>query len=312
MTGAPTAPAGDVLDLEVEPPSRFHRLQGWLVRQAVAGFLPLRWMWPRSTITPEARTGRLHLEIVSHCWNYSHLLEFQLGSLVAHPPRQVDVTLAVYYSPEDARTVELLRLASEARIDGLTWDWRPLAKGHLFRRSIGRNHAALSTSADWIWFTDCDVIFREGCLDALAEALQGSREPLVYPAVESLTPLLGDDVIRGGEAPALREPPAGLAFTTTPVRKAKGPLQITHGDIARELGYCRDLRVYQRAEPSFAKCYEDTAFRWLLGTHGAPVDVDGVARVRHSSKGRYSGSGANTRVRKRVRRLQELLRRQRA
>ena len=42
-----------------------------------------------------------------------------------------------------------------------------------FRRGIGRNLAAKSTRADWIWFTDADIVFQEKCLDTLADLLQG-------------------------------------------------------------------------------------------------------------------------------------------
>lgn len=299
----------DIRDLRPAPPSAWHGLQGWLVRQAVNGLLPLRRLWPAADVRPAPKTGRLSLEIVSHCWRYSHLLEYQLGSLIAHPPCEVDVVLTVYFSREDERTLRLLELASRTRVPGVRWNWRALPKEQLFRRSIGRNHAALATTADWIWFTDCDVVFGEGCLDALARALQGRVDPLVFPCQENLTTLLDDETVAGGAEPALRTPSGAIAFATTPVAKAKGPLQITHGDVARAMGYCRHIAAYQREEPSFRKCYEDTAFRWLLGTHGVPVDAPGVSRIRHLTKGRYSGPAAQTAVRRLLRRLQDRLRR---
>jgi hypothetical protein len=181
-------------------------------------------------------------------------------------------------------------------------------KEHLFRRAIGRNHAALATEADWIWFTDCDLVFEAGCLDALSAALQGRTDPLVYPRHERLTTLLRDEALAGADVPSLREPAADLEFSTLPVTKAKGPLQITHGDVARAMGYCRDVRAFQRAETSFQKCYEDTVFRWLLGTPGTPVEVPGVARLRHRSKGRYAGGGLKSAVRGYLRRARDPLR----
>lgn len=297
-----------VEDLAVQPPSVLQGLQEWLVRQAVNGILPLRRLWPPLDVEPRPRSGRLSLEVVSHCWNYSHLLERQLGALVAHPPRNVDLTMTVYFSREDERTTRLLELASKERIEGVRWSWRELRPEHLFRRSIGRNHAALSTTADWIWFTDCDLVFEEGCLDALGGALQERTDPLVYPCIERLTSLLPDEAVASTEEPRLCPPGEELEFTEVPVTRAKGPLQITHGDVARAMGYCRDLAVYQRPEKSFAKCREDRAFRWLLGTQGTPLDISGVARIRHRSKGRYSGWGAGVAVRSSVRRLQEKLR----
>jgi hypothetical protein len=298
----------DLAELEVAAPSPLHGLESWLMRQAVSGLLPVRGLWPSMAVEPRPREGRLSVELVSHCWNYSHLLECQLGSLVANPPTEVDVTMTVYFNREDERTTRLLGLAEAEHVPNLRWSWRALPKQQLFRRSIGRNHAALTTTADWIWFTDCDVLFGPGCLDGLGRALQGRTEPLVYPAVERLTSLLEDEALGGGAEPRLRTPPADLEFVDVPVTRAKGPLQITHGDVARAMGYCRDLAVYQRPEPTFAKCREDTAFRWLLGTQGSPIYFEGLSRLRHLEKGRYSGSASRSAVRQVIRQLQERLR----
>ena len=294
--------------LPVQPPSSWHRWQLWCLRQAVHGLLPLRGLWPRHELSLRPRQGRLSFELVSHCWQYSHLLEYQLGSLVAHPPRDCQVTLTVYYSREDTRTHSLLELASRTSVPNVSWNWRAVPKEHLFRRSVGRNHAALNTEADWIWFTDCDLMWGERCLDTLATNLQDCGSVLVYPRQENLTTLLSEDELAQSQTPALRVPSGALEFTTTAVTKAKGPLQIMHGDAARAIGYCRDVAACQRAEPVFQKCVEDTVFRWLLGTHGTPVTVPNVSRIRHLAKGRYSGSTTRNQVRTWVRKLQERLR----
>ena len=324
MTERGEGPFQDV-DLPVAAPSGLHGVQRWLLRQAVKGLLPLRGCWPRYDLDPAPKPGvggRLSLELVSHCWSYAHLLEGQLGSLIANPPATCDVTMTVYFSREDQDTTRLLEACAEREVPNVTWSFRAAPKQRLFRRSIGRNHAASTTSADWIWFTDCDVLFGPGCLDGLAAALAGRTDPLVFPAVEQLTELLPDDELGAGASqpsgdpdgpaaatpPLLHDPTANHTFVPVPVTKAKGPLQITHGDVARAVGYCRDLAAYQRPEPSFAKCHEDTAFRWLLGTHGVPVDVPAVSRIRHQAKGRYAGSATSGRVRASVRRLQEKLR----
>ena len=295
-------------DIHIETlaePKPWHSVQAWLIRQASSGWLPLRGFWPAMEVDPEPKTGRLAIEVVSHCWQYSHLLECQVGSLVQNTPEEVDVTLTVYFSREDSRTTELLKLAAAETVPNVRWSWRALPKEQLFRRSIGRNHAALNTTADWIWFTDCDVLFGPGCLDSLSRSLQGATSPLVFPAVERLTTLLSEEELASGAEPSLRTPPSGVEFVDVPVSKAKGPLQITHGDVARAMGYCRDLDVYQKPEPAFAKCREDTAFRWLLGTQGEPVQVEQVSRLRHLQKGRYSGSSSNSRLRQAIRRLQD-------
>jgi len=187
----------------------------------------------------------------------------------------------------------------------VTWNWRAIDKTKLFRRSIGRNQAALNTGADWIWFNDCDVMFRGGCLDAMGRALQGRRDALVYPTHEFVSPVYepGDPVLEAARDPALVDiDPA--AFTRRDYTRAVGAMQVTHGDVARSVGYCRDIAVFQQPTDRFAKAHEDRAFRWLLGSEGVPVPVDGIYRIRHQAKGRYHQTGWTTRMRTRVRALQ--------
>lgn len=286
--------------------------ESWFLRLAASGLVPARWFLPELPARQEraARTGRLSLEIVSHCWRYSHLLAYQLSSLVLYPPTRLDVTMTVFHAAEDDDTVRLLDFFGQQQVPELTWNWQVLDQGRLFRRSIGRNLAARATHCDWIWFTDCDVVFHAGCLDALADALQGRRDALVFPRVERRSELLEseDEVLQ-----ATRESPRVLDidvsnFTPWERGRATGPLQITHGDVARACGYCESLHFYQKPSPTWAKAYEDRAFRWLLRTPGVPVDVPGVYRIRHASKGRYHGGRATNALRGAVRRVQKRVR----
>lgn len=282
-------------------------LLGRFLRLAAGGWVPARWFEP-GVPPPEARAarvGRLKIEIVSHCWNYSHFMVYQLSSLVNHPPRDVEVILTVYHSPEDGRTVELLDFFGKRAVPGVTWNWRPLPKESLFRRAIGRNEAALGTKADWIWFTDCDLMFREGCLDELAALVQGRKDALVFPRIERCTALLpGEDpLLQAGRGKPRVVDIEGEQFTERECTRATGPLQITHGDVARACGYCQVLKYYQKPSPVWCKAYEDRAFRWLLRTQGTPLDIPGVYRIRHVEKGRYTGGSLNTGVRSRIRRL---------
>ncbi|MEE4302553.1 MAG: glycosyltransferase family A protein [Wenzhouxiangella sp.] len=280
----------------------------WL---AASGRLPARWFQPPPPPKTQrsARRGRLHIEIVSHCWRYAHLMAYQLSSLVNHPPRDVTVTMTVFHDPQDADTVRLLECFGAMDVPNVTWNWQQRDRTQLFRRSIGRNEAALASRADWIWFTDCDVVFHAGCLDGLGEALQGSREALVYPDHEFCSPVYepGDPVLE-----AAREPRVVEIQTEDFVRqertRATGPLQITHGDVARACGYCKDIPVYQQPTDRWAKAQEDRAFRWLLGTSGAPVAIPAVYRIRHQAKGRYRKQGMHSHLRTRVRQAQLRLR----
>ncbi|MGO3296422.1 MAG: glycosyltransferase family A protein [Marinobacter sp.] len=270
-------------------------------RFAAGGWIPPRWFEPDLPLESDraARKGHLKVEVVSHCWNYSHFLVYQLSSVVLFPPKKLDVIMTVFYSPEDTKTKALLDFFSEQVVPGVSWNWQPMPKQELFRRAIGRNRAALATKADWVWFTDCDLMFRDNCLDALAEVLQGRRDALLFPEVEQTTDLLAEHnpMLQAG----FTEPQVldidTRSFTSRQISKATGPLQIAHGDVCRSVGYCRNIALYQQPVENFAKCHEDRAFRWLLHSQGEPVSIPGVFRIRHVAKGRYSGNETRSQLR---------------
>lgn len=279
-------------------------------RMAASGLVSPRFYVPELPAPGDlpARTGPLRLEIVSHCWNYAHLQAYQLSSLVLHPPVGIEVRMTVYHSPEDRKTVRLLEHFATRQVPGVTWDWRPLERGRLLRRAIGRNEAAKATKADWVWFTDCDVLFLEGCLTTLAQRLQGRTDRLLFPQQEHCTRLLREDdpvLLAAADEPGLvRIDPA--QFEPVSIKKAVGPLQVVHGDIARRFGYCDAIPFYQQPVPHWRKTYEDRALRWLLRTQGEPIDVPGVYRIKHLHKGRYQEGGMK-RVRRGLRQLQSLV-----
>lgn len=282
----------------------------WFFRLAPGLRVPAGWFEPGMQAAQArlpARAGPLTLEVVSHCWNYSHLLAYQLSSLVLAPPTRMKVQMTVCYCHEDSDTAELLEFFRSQTVPNVTWHWLPLPRQELFRRAIGRNRAALRSTADWVWFTDCDLVFHEGCLDTLAEALSGRADALVFPREEHCTPMLapGDALLQA----AAREPRIvaidPMRFVTQRRTKATGPLQILHGDLARQFGYCSALRCYQTPTDRWRKTYEDRAFRWLLRTDGAPVDVKGVYRIKHVEKGRYHGPDIITRIRSTIRQSQQ-------
>lgn len=284
----------------------------WYLRFAAGGMVPARWYLP--SLPPvesrAAASGRISVEVVSHCWGYSHLLAYQLSSLVLYPPTRLDVTMTVFHAAEDLDTVALLDYFARKPVPGVIWNPQLLDRHRLFRRAIGRNLAARSTDCDWIWFTDCDVVFHAGCLDGLAAALQGRRDTLVFPREEYCSVLLepGDPMLVAGKG-APRVVDIDVArFTARRRDRATGPLQVTHGDVARACGYCETLRVYQTPSPTWAKAYEDRAFRWLMRTQGTPIDVPGVCRIRHVSKGRYQGNRLSNALRTVIRRIQSRLR----
>ena len=292
---------------QIRSPHWSDPLTGWFFRIAASGLVPARWFLP--SLPPKkaraATTGILAIEIVSHCWQYSHFLVYQLSSLVKFPPIKAKVTMTIFYSVEDTATAAILEYFGAMEVPGVIWNWQPLPKEQLFRRGIGRNKAALATEADWVWFTDCDLLFRENCLDTLAEALQGRRDALVYPRQERCTSLLtdADPMLRVDlQKPRLVDINADK-FTLQERTRATGPLQITHGDVARACGYCDSLGIYQTPSDHWCKAYEDRAFRWLLRTQGTPLDIPNVYRIRHVFKGRYTGNTLHSKIRSRIRRF---------
>jgi len=301
----------------------FDRLQQGFHKFIAGTSVPAHWLYPTKKTTEQGASKPLlaadqkagiatntsseviKLEIVSHCWNYSHFLAFQLGSLIANPPPDnLPVTATIFYSPEDNDTLKLLQRIDSISVANVTWNWQSLPAPYLFRRSIGRNLAAKHTSADWVWFTDCDETFQKGCLESLYRALQQSDAPLVYPAVEHRTAPLENSVfeIDYGNKNWL-ETICRLPleqFHVSKMSRATGPLQISRGDVVRELGYCDSVSCFQKPENQFAKAHEDRVFRWLLGSQGSALDIDGVYRIQHRVKGRHENSSAS-RIREKIR-----------
>jgi hypothetical protein len=280
-------------------------------RIAVSGALPVSWFRDvdPATIEKAKKTGKLKLEIVSHCWRYGHFLTYQLSSLVNHRTDKLDITMTVFHVADDEAVTRVLDYFGRMEVPGVTWNWQALPREKLLRRTIGRNMAAKSTDADWIWFVDTDIIFHEGCLETLADELQGRDDGLVYPRISIGTALLPEDdeiLERGRQGPNLLEIPIDqFTYVHGPFDKAKGAFQITHGDIARACGYCDSIKYYLTPAERWMKTFEDRAFRWLIGTQGTPLEIPNVCQVRHIVKGRYKKDSPVTKIRKFIRKSQD-------
>ena len=101
---------------------------GLFYRFAASGALPAPWFrgLDPAGVPRAGRTGRLSLEIVSHCWRYGHFLIYQLSSLVIHRTEKLDVTMTVYHAPDDERVLRVLRFFEGIDVPGVSWCWRPL------------------------------------------------------------------------------------------------------------------------------------------------------------------------------------------
>lgn len=262
----------------------------WFYRFAASGGIPRSWAGPDLSSLPENPpcSVPLKIEIVSHCYKYANILTYQLSSLVNFPPQNADITMTVFYWEGDTRTKEVINHFGSIKVKNLRWNWQALPEQYLMRRAIGRNLAAKNTKCDWIFFTDCDVLFRERALDKLAGKLQQNSNLLVYPRYHMVSDLLPND------DPLFRDyKEDGFVRDIDPARfypeertRAVGGFQITRGDAARLAGYCNSIPYYQYPVKRWRKAYEDRTFRWLLGTQGSPLDISGFYRIRHSEKGR--------------------------
>lgn len=295
-------------ELKTYPPVKYDTYLIQLFRWFVKPLLPRSWF--RDEIPAESEreavSGEFDLEIVSHCWNYANTLTYQLSSYVNYPPTKLRLTATVFYAEEDLKTKAALEFFQKIDVPNVTWNFHALSKEKLFRRGIGRNMAARASKADWIWFTDCDIIFHENCLDSLAEQLQGKKEILYYPHSEHTTEMLTDDdpMLRKEAEPQLVDIETSN-FSSHTRDKAKGAFQIVHGDVARAIGYCEKIRIFQTECLCWRKTFEDTAFKWLINSEGTPLDVDGVFQIRHVTKGRYAAESNISKVRSKIRRMQE-------
>ena len=286
---------------------RFYNPALLLFYRYIARKLPAAWFRPAlPNLGPLNFTDRkLRLEIASHCWQYSHLLAYQLSSYVLNPPQTADLTVTVFYSPEDQATAETLEFFGEISVECVTWNWQPIEKELLFRRAIGRNQVAFNTHADWVWYADCDLIFAEGVIDHVVTELKTQTGALVFPGYEMITELLpqGHALLRENSQPEV----VGVQpehFKRREINRAVGAFQIVRGDVLRSAGYCDSIPLFQTPSERWLKTYEDTVFRWLIGTEGERLNSGGSLRIRHQEKGRYSGSKFSL-IRKQLRAAQK-------
>jgi len=233
----------------------------------------------------------MKLEIVSHCWNYSRLLTYQLSSLVLYPPRATCVTMTVFLTQEDMATVRIVeyftKIPVPPNIAIRSW-YLPMER--LVIRGIGRNLAGLATDADWVWFADCDYVFGPDALDALASCVRGTDTPLAFPRTVfgSRSHAEGDEAILKASGEPRPQAVRFEDFLPQRMSRAIGGIQICRGDVARQRGYLKDAAFQQITFPRWRRTREDAWFRRDLGTRGEPIHLPCVFRIRHSHRGQQA------------------------
>lgn len=234
------------------------------------------------------------VELVSHCWavelpQYASALCYQLSSFVLHKPMDCNVQATVCHCRSDPATRRVLDYFAEhlPSLSGVE-----LSPPELGRRSIGRNLAALRTTADVVWFADVDQVYRDGCLNRLAGLEWPEGALMIHPK----RIMIHKDHETGGAALKRVDPNDPGLIDVDPIEfvpkrynRAIGGVQIVKGDFARMYGYLSgDLKWQQprRDGRPFADFRDDVAYRKFCSDHGDVVGVDlsGMYRLRHTRK----------------------------
>jgi len=242
----------------------------------------------------------MKIEFVTHCWQYWRCLTLQLSSFLLHPPSDTSVLVSVCYCPEDTLTQRRMGQIEEwSQATGMPdmVEFRGIAmeKEMLCRRAIGRNQLALTTDADWVWFADCDMVFRGHAIDALAGVLADAGEAkMVYPqTVRATSQASGDKTIFNVDENWAGPVDVELeSWGEKRYHAAIGGAQIVRADVCHSEGYLNKYPGYRRPEKVWKRTHEDPLFRRkCIGGRGMPVRdavvCSGVGRVRHSQRGRF-------------------------
>ena len=235
----------------------------------------------------------MNLEIVTHCWRYWRCLTYQVATLYHHPPADgISLILNVVTSREDQATCQRLQeFLSLVWPDNVRIKITYLQKERLFRRGIGRNQVALETSADVVWFTDCDYLIHGSSLQDIMQLMSQPENSFIYPKrIYGTTHETGYELIQ--EASQWEGPPEisrDLFTETMKMNRAIGGVQIVSGDLCRKYGYLKDSKEWDKPASRWKRAYEDVHFRKHLNQEGyqaRKVKISDVLRIRHPVAGR--------------------------
>lgn len=237
------------------------------------------------------------IELVVHCWRYSRCLSYLLSSLEINRAPSAQIKVTVFWNAKDQPTLDVLRYFRDHSEMGrwpkypgeqspLHLYQFPLELPWLLRRAIGRNMAALKTTADLVWFCDGDYVFGPDCLETLA-TMELPDSKLFFPreVMISKTHALGDAAsLKAAAGPGIyRIDPNDYMVSK---HRAIGGLQIVPGDVAREYGYCRYTK-WQRlvTDGKWKDTKGDMAFRKILETNGTAISLPRLYRIRQTTEG---------------------------
>jgi len=241
----------------------------------------------------------MQIELVTHCLatenpNFAGALALQLSSLLLDQPRHCDLVVTICMNEDDVNTVRVINHFSRLQHDGISICALSLPIGQLGRRCIGRNYAALHTSADLMWFTDVDHCFCDGILDRLAQLVwpqvsdghQFNPAMMIFPREIMISRNwdFGDkatcDLAQKPQLKSINKED----FVPKGYNRAIGGVQIVRGSTAKKLGYLNDQDEWQTPiNKPFSSFKDDIAYRGVCQKWGGIVKVElpGVYRLRH-------------------------------
>lgn len=227
------------------------------------------------------------LELCVHCWNYSRLLCLELSSIWLNPPKENELLVTICHSLDDERTWEICEWFYEQGVpDNIQMLAHEMDTPRLLRRAIGRHEIAKATEADIVLFSDCDMLFGPGSLDAIAAAWPDGAT-LCYPRTVFKCPHeCGDEYIASVTKPGIYSVKP-TDFEPTRYRRAIGGTQWVLGDVARSKGYLPEGHRLLRPADRWMRTKEDVVARkHIAGHRGIGLDIPNVLRLRHSKYGR--------------------------
>jgi len=231
----------------------------------------------------------MSLRIVTHCYAerlpfFADLLKFHLTS-ISHSLYEFPLRVEILCTSTDTKTLNVLNSFSDSMRKKLSA--RILDPTHLWRRAIGRNIAALSSTEDFVWFCDVDYVFSPLAIATICRALREKPEAaMLYPSVVSVSKdhKTGDATIAQAEQDKTPEIDT-QDFVPSYYSRAIGGAQIVPGKLARTIGYLDKTKWMTPSHTPFPDTRDDIAARRQYAKHGPLCSfmVGGIYRIRHST-----------------------------
>lgn len=247
----------------------------------------------------------MKIHIISHCWalehvNFAVFLRAQMSSLYASSLRSTqDWHISVVHDRNDPTVIQELgliqnQIAMKDRITPV-----PVDRPQCWRKCIGWDVAARGVlDSDLVWFTTCEYLFTNGCLDAVASFWeQNDRPTMIWPKSywANKDKKYIDTWSSEHTYTAFPMLPNPARFSQFMCSRAIGGVQIVSGDYVKEFGYLRDDAKYQ-APPDrpFPDSLDTAAFRLQMentttyGPSNSPVTIAGISALPQLFRMRYS------------------------